>query len=161
MKCTNPNCGHEIPDDSKFCPDCGVEVQNTIEISHLDNNHNVKVEDEISTNSELSFLFRVSKLYEISNMGTAAVGQVIVGSVKIQTDIVAIFNDGQKLYNSIQAIEFNRALVDQVQVGDCCGLLLPNIHKNEIDGLIYIIKKEDEDVFLEEVKKHNLLNNYM
>lgn len=26
MKCTNPNCGHEIPDDSKFCPDCGNRV---------------------------------------------------------------------------------------------------------------------------------------
>lgn len=29
MRCNNPNCKHDIPDDSIFCPDCGQKQEET------------------------------------------------------------------------------------------------------------------------------------
>lgn len=33
MKCTNPNCGHEIPSGSIFCPDCGIKISSNEQAS--------------------------------------------------------------------------------------------------------------------------------
>lgn len=53
MHCSNPNCNHEIPDDSLFCPDCGTKIVLPTK-SHSEESKRVSDGD---LNSQISLLF--------------------------------------------------------------------------------------------------------
>lgn len=53
MRCNNPNCNHEIPDDSMFCPDCGTQIIRSA-ISRLDT---FQCSSNCDFNAQLSELF--------------------------------------------------------------------------------------------------------
>ena len=62
-----PNCGKEIPDDSKFCPYCGYQIAK------------VKGEDRVQTIELTSKRLKKQLLYSIA---TIIIGLILIGSGK-------------------------------------------------------------------------------
>lgn len=87
---------------------------------------------------EEGFLFKIDRAFFIATRGTVVTGQVINGKASIGSPVIIEFCDGHFVYSEITKLEKFKENLLSAQKGDCVGMYLKDLTKEELDGAVRI-----------------------
>ena len=84
------------------------------------------------------FEFKIEKAFFIATRGTAVTGRVMSGKASVGEPVMIEYADGRIAYSEITRLEKYKEDLSFVKEGDCAGMYLKEITKEDLDGAVSI-----------------------
>ncbi len=90
----------------------------------------VNMEDKV-TSDENSLYIQAEDVFAITGRGTVVIGNILRGNLQVG-QMLAWSHDQIQKSAEVEGINVGRQLIDRVEAGSSCGILLKNVSKREV-----------------------------